>query len=54
MEKEVDKKLERNGKREYNKISKLFCLGYLMSTILFCKVWFWNKKMKKKIMKNKQ
>jgi hypothetical protein len=31
-------------KKEYSKILKLFCLGYLMSTILFCRVWFWNKK----------
>jgi hypothetical protein len=42
MEKEVDKTLERNGKKEYCNILKLFGLGHLMSIILFFRVWLWN------------
>jgi hypothetical protein len=38
MEKEVDKTLERVGKKEYCNILKLFGLGHLMSTILFFRV----------------
>jgi hypothetical protein len=38
MEKEVDKTLEGNGKKEYCNILKLFGLGHLMSTILFFRV----------------
>jgi hypothetical protein len=42
MEKEVDKTLERNRKKEYCNILKLFGLGHFMSTILFFRVWLWN------------
>jgi hypothetical protein len=52
MEKEVDKTLERNGKKKYCNILKLFGLGHLMS-IFFFKVWLSNQEIARLYEKNK-